>query len=243
MGEGDDDDTSLNDQGAGKGNVTPEGRRFLGLLSARRLQAESGAVAGDDGDTTTQGYVSLPVPQPSPQDLADIRARFDLSDDNTIAAAGTNIPALQGAPFIGMSRALRDAAGLDDLDEAYGEDRPIKSTNPAYIASGHAEEDVLNLFHKEITEADLSDEELDGAVINMLISNAGGICKTCFGGFGFGKYKDGVIKQFSDLHPNVTIRIAADGGDAFQGKIRVDGQVVDKSRKVVTVRGGVLVDA
>lgn len=196
----------------GEDELSDDARAFLALLAAgaRRLP---------------------PPPQPTDQDLADIRVELGLSEDNTLAAAGTNIPALAGESFVGLSPALRRDAGLPSLDELHGKERAIKSPNPNPIASRHAEEDILNAVHARIEAEALDDEDLEGGIVNIHISNETGICHTCFGGLGTSRGRDGVLKQFSLLHPTLTLRITAQGGNA-----RAD-------MAVVLVRNGVLVDS
>ena len=217
MGD-DDDNASSDDLGA-------DARAFLAMLSQR--SAQDGAAAS----VTPMEEVIAPAPMPTAADLADIRTRLGLSDVNTLAAAGTNIPAIADKSFVGLSPALRREAGLPSLDELYGADRDIKSPNRNALASRHAEEDILNGFDTEITAANLSDDDLEGREISMHISNATGICVTCIGGLGTSKGMDGVIKQFSLKYPTLTIRITAEGGNAY------------KDRAVVLVRGGDFVDS
>ncbi len=215
MGSSDGDAIDRPDQ------VSPDAQAFLEFLAIRaRTDAARAKIA------------SLPAtPVPQDADLARIRDTLGLPEGNTIAAAGTDIPGLEDKPLVGLSPKLRREAGLPSLDEEYGADRDIQSPNSAPIASRHAEEDILNAVSKGIEDAALGDEELEGRVVNMHISNATGICVTCIGGLGSSKGMDGVIKLFSLKYPTVIVRITAEGGNAY------------KDRAVVLVRGGEFVDA
>lgn len=153
-----------------------------------------------------------------------------LSDRDTVAAAKTDIPELQGQTFEGLSPALRREGGLQSLDDLYGVNRPIRSPNPNPIASRHAEEDIFNGLARQIDESGLSTVQLEGHTVNVHISNAGGVCNVCYQGLGDSTATPGVIRQFSERYPGLNIRITAEGGAVRPG--------VD----MITVRGGKIVD-
>lgn len=219
-------------------------RRFLmDFLGARpRRTGEGGAdEAAEAGEDKL-----LPLPPdmtPAPDALSKIRDKLNLPDSqNTVGAARSSVPGLEDIGFFGISATLRRKAKQPTLDELYGKDRPIKSPNPNPMASAHAEEDMLSAVHVALEKLGLDDDALEGHVVDILISNAGGICPTCTGGLTTQNYQDGVLKQFSDIYPTLTLRITAQGGDALTLTQKIDGKTVDMSRNVVLIRGGVLVD-
>ena len=163
-------------------------------------------------------------------DLADIRTRHGLSGRDTVAAARTDVPGLQGQTFEGLSPALRREGGLQSLDDLYGANRPIKSPNPNPIASRHAEEDIFNGIAQQIDNSGLTATQLNGRTVNVHISNAGGVCNVCYQGLGNSTATPGVIRQFSERYPGLNVRITAEGGTVRPG--------VDS----ITVRGGQIID-
>ncbi|MEL6809429.1 MAG: hypothetical protein AAFY52_09890 [Pseudomonadota bacterium] len=196
-------------------------------------------------DTSGGRHPSTNQPDLTPDDatLAKVREKLELPPtDHTIGAARTSIPGLEAKGYFGVSSRLRGIAKQPRLDALYGEDRPIKSPNQNPQKRDHAEEDMLNAIHKDLERLGLSDTDLEGHVIDVLISKDDGVCTTCSGGLLSYKYKDGVIKQFSMVYPTLTLRISAQGGNALQFTPVIDGKVVDKSRKVLIVRNGEMVD-
>ena len=168
---------------------------------------------------------------PDAQDIASIRAQHGLDDADTVAAARTDIPGLDGADdlFGGISPGLRERADLPDLDELHGLDRPIISprTNPQFTR--HAEEDVLNALSERIDA--LPESATSGRTVEIHISNETGVCTACFQGLPEeSRAAPGVIRQFSERYPDLTLRITAEGGTA---RSNIDP---------LTVRGGRIVD-
>lgn len=153
-----------------------------------------------------------------------------MSGRDTVAAARTDIPGLQGQTFEGLSPALRREGGLQSLDDLYGANRPIKSPNPNPIASRHAEEDIFNGIAQQIDYSGLTAAQLNGRTVNIHISNAGGVCNVCYQGLGNSTATPGVIRQFSERYPGLNVRITAEGGTVRPG--------VD----TITVRGGQIID-
>jgi RHS repeat-associated protein len=163
-------------------------------------------------------------------DLQAIRARYGLSSGDTVAAAKTDIPSLKGDVFEGLSPRHRKTAGLGSLDDVYGSGRPIKSPNSNPIASRHAEEDALNALAKAIDSLGIAPEGLHGYTVSLHISNAKGVCDTCFQGLGPSNAKAGVLRQFSERYPGLTIQVTAENASARMG------------RPVITIRGGKILD-
>ena len=163
-------------------------------------------------------------------DLASIRTKHGLAGANTVGAARTDIPGLEGTIFEGLSPALRREGGLQSLDDLYGVNRPIKSPNPNPIASRHAEEDIFNSIAQQIDNSGLTDVQLNGRTVNIHISNAGGVCNVCYQGLGNSTATPGVIRQFSERYPSLNIRITAEGGSVRPGMDSITvhgGQIVD----------------
>jgi hypothetical protein len=120
--------------------------------------------------------------------------------------------------FEGISGGVRRTNGLPSLDEIHGSNRTIKSRNPNSIASRHAEEGILNSISKSINEHGLTHGQLKGRTVNVHISNSGGVCDTCFSQLGNSTGKNpGVLKQFSQEYPELTLRVPAEGGNARRG--------------------------
>lgn len=168
---------------------------------------------------------------PTSEDLAKIRKQYGLTNKNTIAAGRTNIPGLENKTFEGLSPALRREAGLPSLDDLYGTNRPIKSPNPNPIASRHAEEDLFNGLSKQIDEAGLSAQQLEGRTVNIHISNASGVCNTCYQGLENPLTTPGVIRQFSERYPGLNVQITAEGGMVRPGVNNITvrrGEIVGK---------------
>lgn len=61
------------------------------------------------------------------EDLATVRAKYDIPEGDTIGVARTDIPGFEGEVIEGLSPALRRSANLPSLDELYGTDRLIKA--------------------------------------------------------------------------------------------------------------------
>jgi len=186
-------------------------------------------------DEARQKQLAAAAPRTAPEltkaDLDAYRNRLGVPDDlNTIAVGRTNVPGLEGETFEGASPKVRKAAGLQDLDDV-APNRPIKSPNSAAIASRHAEEDLANNFVSKVEGAGLKPADLDGKTLNIRISNDTGVCRTCMQGLSEGSNAPaGVIKQLSERYPGLTIRIAAEGGNAYPERPIVeirDGRIIN----------------
>jgi hypothetical protein len=163
-------------------------------------------------------------------DLAAIRTQRGLTDANTVGAARTDIPGLEGRTFEGISPTVRNDAGLPSLDELYGTNRPIQSPRTNALFTRHAEEDIFNGIARQIDNSGLTAAQLNGRTVNIHISNQSGVCTACYQGLTNPNVPAGVVKQFSDRYPGVTVRITSDGGVARPGV------------QELVVRGGVVVE-
>lgn len=224
-----------------------ERRAFLTAFIAKPSDAAcdttTDSASGDAAPSARHASADQPDLTPDDAALDKLRETLDLPVTlHTIGAARCSVPGLETKGYFGVSSSLRRKAGQPLLDELYGTDRPIKSPNPNAQKRDHAEEDMLNAIHQDLETLGLSDAALDGHVIDVLISKDDGVCTTCSGGLLPYKYKDGVIKQFSRMYPTLTLRISAQGGNALNFTPVIDGEVVDKSRKVLIVRNGEIVD-
>jgi hypothetical protein len=161
--------------------------------------------------------------EPGKADLDAYRASLGVRGDvDTIAVGRTNVPGLENEVLGGASPKVRKEAGLPDLNKA-APDRPIQSPNPNPQASRHAEEALANDFVAKVEAAHLKPADLDGKTLNIHISYEKGVCSTCMQGLAEGsKAPAGVIKQLSERYPGLTIRITAEGGNAYAGRTAVE---------------------
>ncbi len=169
-------------------------------------------------DTTTNSNLSIDN-ELLPSNLSDInienlRRRLNLSDKDTVAVANTDIDGLSTLDVYGISPSVRKEANLPSLDELYGTERPIKSPRTNALFTRHAEEDILNSLANRIDSLNLPEQDLEGKTINIHISNQTGICTACYQGLTNSNVPAGVIKQFSERYPTLTINISAEGGNA-----------------------------
>lgn len=65
----------------------------------------------------------------------------------------------------------------------------------------------------------LSNGALEGKIVDIKTSNASGVCNKCTAGLSGSSELSGVVQQFSNLYPDPTIRITADGGKATAGRV------------------------
>jgi hypothetical protein len=160
--------------------------------------------------------------EPTKGDLDAYRARLGGVQADTIAVGRTNVPGLEKEVLEGASPKVRKEAGLPDLNTT-APDRPIQSPRDNPLFTRHAEEDLANNFVKKVEDAHLKPADLDGKTLNIRISNADGVCTPCMQGLKEGSNAPaGVIKQLSERYPGLTIRIAAEGGDAYAGRTVVE---------------------
>ena len=164
------------------------------------------------------------------EDLAAIRLKYSVPEGNTLAVARTDIPGLEGTVVEGLSPSLRARAGLPSLDEVYGVDRTIKSPYQNPLFTRHAEEDLFNGLSQKIDSSGLSATDLAGKTVDVKISNMSGVCNKCTAGLSGSSDLSGVVQQFSNRYPDLTVRITAEGGTAMPG------------RTTVLIRGGKIVN-
>ena len=75
-----------------------------------------------------------------------------------------------------------------------------------------------------------SSDSTNGRTVNIHISNQSGVCTACYQGLTNPSVPAGVVRQFSERYPGVTIRITSDGGVARPGV------------QELVVRGGAVVE-
>ena len=136
-------------------------------------------------------------------DLDAYRAALKLpTTTQTLAVGKSDIPELQGLTWNGGSVKVYDLAGLPrPLDGAL----ISPSSNPLFTR--HAEGDVGNQFIDAVNAAGLSPQDLAGKNLNIIISNPTGVCTTCVAGLSNPLANPGVIKQLSNMYPELTINI------------------------------------
>ena len=159
--------------------------------------------------------------------IFDIRANRRVpipTDVNTVAAARTNIPGFEDQLVEGFSPVPRKLGKMKPIDELCTSDRRIKSPFDKDLHTRHAEEDIFNNLDEKISKAKLTDEVLSGKVVSILISNPRGVCERCLAGIeGLSGFPErGVVRQFSERYPTLTIRFrVVHGFDAANGKAQV----------------------
>jgi hypothetical protein len=104
----------------------------------------------------------------------------------------------------GASPAVREKAGLPPA-------MPGSIKSPAKLArdQNHAEEDLFSQFIRNVHERGLRSSELEGKLV-IYVSNPIGVCPSCRWGLNNPDVRPGVIKQFSELHPKLTIEFLVD---------------------------------
>ena len=132
------------------------------------------------------------------------------SDINAIAVARTNIPELDKR-YEGYAPQVRRAAKpkVPELDNSLP-DRQIRAPDTLHgRTKNHAEEDLLNQVDADIRAQNLTETDLEGAVVDMHVSQS--VCPNCRQGFRPGRggktADSGVVKQFSERNPSVTLNI------------------------------------
>ena len=143
-----------------------------------------------------------PPPYVGPSHIADFRARYNVPTTDTIAVGRTNVPGLEDLPFEGASPAVRQEAGLPPTI-------PGEIQSPSQIPRDrkHAEEDLFNQFIRKVEERRLRSSDLEGKLV-IHVSNPNGVCSVCRWGLDNPDVRAGVIKQFSKLHPKLTIEFS-----------------------------------
>jgi hypothetical protein len=222
---------SIEGQGGSAGQTEAEtATSRAGRRRPRPAPSQNEAAPEQAPEALGSAVKATPAAEPTKADLDAYRARLKVPEGgNTIAVGRTNVPGLENELFEGASPSIRKQAGLPDLDAA-APNRPIRSPNRNPLASRHAEEDLANNFVAKVEAAGLKPSDLDGKTLNIHISNAGGVCRTCMQGLKEGSNAPaGVLKQLSERYPGLTIRTTAEGGDAFDGGTALElrnGQIV-----------------
>ncbi|WP_368042088.1 hemagglutinin repeat-containing protein [Burkholderia metallica] len=163
-------------------------------------------------------------------DLDALRVKYSVPEGDTLAVARTDIPGMEKDVMDGLSPAIRSKAGLPSLDDVYGVDRPIKSPYQNPLFTRHAEEDLFNGVAQRIDSSGLKGSDLAGKTLDVKISNMSGVCNKCTAGLSGSSDLSGVVQQFSNRYPDLTIRITASGGNAMPG------------RPTILIRGGKIVN-
>ena len=169
---------------------------------------------------------------PTDADIKMIRTNLRVPETQTIAVARTDIAGLENKIWGGASPRPRAEANMQNLDTVYGVGRSIKSPAPPILNQlhNHAEEDLLNNILQAFKENNITNSSLKGKNLNMRITNP--LCDTCFQGLKNTDVVPGVIKQFSNKYPDLTINITVENNAA----VRKTGE------KVLTIKGGKIIE-
>ena len=144
-------------------------------------------------------------------ELGKLREKWNVPETDTIAVGKTDVPGLEGKVFEGGSPKVRKEAGLPDLDDAFP-DREIKSPRKNAFFTRHAEEDVIQDFVRSVEELGLPDDEIEG-VFKLHQSNSSGVCGACKQGLTNPDVSPGILKQFSEKFPNLTIEVTTESAE------------------------------
>lgn len=183
-----------------------------------------------NGQQGTNNPSSSSFPLATNTDLDALRVKYSVPEGDTLAVARTDIPGMEKDVMDGLSPAIRAKAGLPSLDDVYGVDRPIKSPYQNPLFTRHAEEDLFNGVAQRIDSSGLKGSDLAGKTLDVKISNMNGVCNKCTAGLSGSSDLSGVVQQFSNRYPDLTIRITASGGNAMPG------------RPTILIRGGKIVN-
>jgi hypothetical protein len=123
-----------------------------------------------------------------------------------LAVGKTDIPGLEGLRFDGGSTKVRRAAELPEILDSGGSGDVLAPRHLPSSALDNAEGDVLAKVHDAIVQTNADPEAVQGTV-NIVQSNKNGVCGGCRAGLRDPSRRSGVIKQFSEEHPNVRVNI------------------------------------
>jgi hypothetical protein len=161
-------------------------------------------------------------------DLAALRSNLGIGPDlQTLAIARSNVPGLEGVTFNGGSPAIYDAAGLPRPEPG-----PISSPNPLPLFQNHAEQDIANQFVNAVNNAGLTQAELAGRNLNIMISNPTGVCTICAQGLSNPNVAPGVLMQLSNTYPGLNINVLVDTVPS----------IIPKTGSQITILGGARVN-
>jgi Domain of unknown function (DUF4781) len=174
--------------------VTPDGLRLKMVV-----ENEGGSTLPTVGGTGN----SAKAPRVGANELAAWRGKLGVpADMQTIGVGRTDIPKLSGQTFEGASPKVRREAGLPPAEAG-----PIASPNANPLFRAHAEEDVANQFVHAVQAAGLTPADLKGRTLDIAISNPTGVCDVCRQGLANPSVPPGVLKQLSQMYPELTIRV------------------------------------
>jgi hypothetical protein len=186
--------------------VVPEtvGHRVLRRAEERlRTSPPANTPAAPRQAATTGEPLRLPVEIPElnvgPSHIADFRARHNVPTTDTIGVGRTNVRGLEDVTIEGASPAVRQEAELPPTTPG-----DIKSPSKLARDQKHAEEDLFNQFIQKVRERGLRSSDLEGKLV-IYVSNPKGVCTVCRWGLDNPDAPAGIIKQFSELHPKLTI--------------------------------------
>ena len=153
-------------------------------------------------------------------ELKKLRVKWGVPETDTIAVGKTDVKGLEGITFEGGSPKVRKEAGLPDLNIS-NPDRPIQGSGKIASATRHAEEGVANEFVKAVKKAGLKPEKVSG-ILRLHQSNPKGVCPTCLSGLGNPNKTSGVIKQLSEMFPDLEIRVTSEVFDNIKPNGRLE---------------------
>jgi hypothetical protein len=195
-------------------------RRRLGGLAWKSV---SGASVGANSAADSAWSASV-----NSTDLAALRSNLGIGPDlQTLAIARSNVPGLEGVTFNGGSPAIYDAAGLPRPEPG-----PISSPNPLPLFQNHAEQDIANQFVNAVNNAGLTQAELAGRNLNIMISNPTGVCTICAQGLSNPNVAPGVLMQLSNTYPGLNINVLVDTVPS----------IIPKTGSQITILGGARVN-
>ncbi|MDO5626168.1 MAG: DUF4781 domain-containing protein, partial [Pseudomonadota bacterium] len=129
---------------------------------------------------------------------------------DTIAIGNTDVPGLQDISFHGASAIPRR---LSDPPMGPRPEGPIQSPSDVAQFSNHAEQDIFNHFVNAAQTQGITSEHMRGKTLDITISNESGVCNMCKSGLGNPDKPSGIVKQLSEMYPDLLIRIWSPGSD------------------------------
>ncbi|HEY1545625.1 MAG TPA: hypothetical protein VGG01_24750 [Xanthobacteraceae bacterium] len=148
------------------------------------------------------------------RELQAFRARHNLPENlHTVGFAETDVPGLENRIYPGASRAVRKVTGLPAPEPG---PRPVEAPfkNPRFV--DHAEEEAINRFVRDVRELGLQPEDLKGHELRIHLSRPP--CEHCRSGLD-SDAPSGVLKQLSELYPELTIHVSAEPDTLRKGSI------------------------
>ncbi len=202
----------------GAGQVGYHGTRLLGgsETDAQRVSFVSSILGGFVSSSAASKFrlnqaaddIDAPLLANGSDEIARLREQWNVPSKETIAVGKTDVKGLEDFTFEGASPGVRKEAGLPSLDEIMP-NRPIQSSGKIASVTRHAEEDVANQFVEAVNKAGLKPEEVTG-ILRIHQSNPKGVCPTCLSGLGNPNKASGIIKQLSEMYPNLEIRVTSE---------------------------------